>query len=132
MLYTLAALKYAFHSTRIHSGHVPTRNCQRRDEPQHIAQALHGGELPVGAVATAAHGPGDEDIRHTRREDDRSESHAALESISVNLGQCVGECEGSEPGAVSEGSDPDAGECVRKGERGEAATVIERMTANTG
>ena len=31
-----------------------------RDDPQHITQSPQGGELPVGTVAAAAHGPGDE------------------------------------------------------------------------
>ena len=39
---------------------------KRRDKTEHIAQLLHGGQLPVVAVATAAHGPGDERWRGRR------------------------------------------------------------------
>ena len=52
---------------------------------KHIAQLFQGGELPVVAVAAAAHGPGDEGSRHTRREDDGGESRAVLERLQANI-----------------------------------------------
>ena len=67
----MAIIEYSSASVRIYVEHITLFQSERRDEPQHIAQLLHGGELPVGAVATAAHGPGDEGTSgHRRPEDD--------------------------------------------------------------
>ena len=41
-------------------GKFPGSEGQQRNEPQHIAHPLHGGELPVGSVATSANRPDDE------------------------------------------------------------------------
>ena len=77
---------------REHGGHVATLQGQRRDESQHIAQAHHGGELPVGAVAAVAHGPGDEGTsRHRRPEGDGGESSAVTERPFANIHQRVWE-----------------------------------------
>ena len=59
-LYARASPKDPLATIGIYAGHITTPQGQRRDEPQHITKLLHGGELPVGAVATAAHNPGDE------------------------------------------------------------------------
>merc|ERR1712032_1382602 len=58
-------IKHPITSSRIHSVHISAFHRQRRDESQHIAGLLQGGELPVVAVATNAHSPGDEGTRHT-------------------------------------------------------------------
>ena len=43
-----AVLKHPLAPIGVYAGHVAAPQRQRRDEPQHIAQALHGGELTVG------------------------------------------------------------------------------------
>ena len=69
---------------------VATLEGQRRDEPQHIARMLQRGELTVGAVAAAAHGPGDEGSSgHRRSEDDRGETSAVTERTVANMYQSV-------------------------------------------
>ena len=74
----------------IYGGHIATLHPQQRDEPQHIARILQDGELPVGAVATAAHGPGDEGTRRTTRpEEDVRKSSAVTERFFANRGQIV-------------------------------------------
>ena len=73
---------------RIYIGHIATAKGQQRDELQHIAHPLQDGELPVGAVATAAHGPGDEGTRRTTRpEEDVRKSSAVTERFFANRGQ---------------------------------------------
>ena len=81
-----------------HIATVPKR--QRRDKFKHVRQLLHGGELPVVAVATAAHGPGDEGARHmqpTPLEDNGHEASAVPEREGAGADQsiwgvCVFEC----------------------------------------
>ena len=110
MVYKLASLKYARPSTRIHAGHVPTRNSQLRDEPQHIAQVLHGGDLPVIAVATAAHDPGDEGGSRNRR-------------AVFNMGECR---------AAVKRSRSDPSQRMREGEGRECTAPVKSTKANRG
>ena len=80
MVKTRAALEHWSQSVPIHSVHIETLHSEHRDALQHIAQSLQDGEPPVGAVAAAAHGPGDEDTsRYRRSEDDGGEALAAAE-----------------------------------------------------
>ena len=60
-------------------------------------------DLTVGAVATAAHGPGDEgSSRHGPQANDRGESRAASERTGTN--SCyVGKCDGRECCAAPKG-----------------------------
>jgi len=113
-----AATEHLFPSARIHGGHIATFQSQRRDEPQHIARLLQGGELPVDAVAHAAHGPRDEGTRQTRPEGDSGESRAVSESTVANTGQSVRECERGEPTAATERIGANTGQSVRECEGG--------------
>ena len=134
-------------------GHIPMLQCQRRGEPQHIAQLIHSCELPVGAVATVAHGPGDEGRCRHRPEGDggeplarfegilsnsgervwkleRGEARAPIECIGVNLGQGAWEGEGGEPGAPLEGACVNSGHSGWKNEGGESHAALERVVAD--
>ena len=71
---------------RIYGGHIATLQDEHRDEPEYIVRVFQSGELPVGAVATAAHGPDNEGARHPRPEQDGEESRALPESIRAYLG----------------------------------------------
>ena len=54
-------------------------------------------DLPVGAVATAAHGPGDEGARDPRLEANGGECCAVFECTVTNFRQIFRESEGSDP-----------------------------------
>ena len=47
-----------------------------RDESQDVVRVLQGGELPVGSVAHAAHGPDDEGRRPTRHRSAPEDDHS--------------------------------------------------------
>ena len=94
--------EHTISSNRIHRGHVATPKGQRRDESQHIERVLQRGDLPVGAVATACHDPGDEGSGDRRPEDDRGESSAICESGDADRLQGVRECDGGETSASIE------------------------------
>ena len=68
-----------------YGGHISTLQWQRRDESQHIAQLLQAGELPVGAVVTAAHGPCYHGSRNMRSKDGGGESLAVQKGKLANL-----------------------------------------------
>ena len=91
------------HTLTSNGVHVATPQGHHRDEPQYIARVLQSGELPVVAVATAAHDPGDEGCSgHRRPEDDGGESSALCESGDAELSQGVREREGGETSAAKE------------------------------
>ena len=75
---------------------------KRRDKPQHIAQAFQDGELPVSAVTTAGHGPGDEGSCRDRPEGGALDVGAALEGLLSDAGQTVGKRQGRDPTALLE------------------------------
>ena len=55
-----------------------------------VRARVYMSDLPVGTVATAAHGPGDErarDARHTRAEGDRGEATASFKGSLADAGQ---------------------------------------------
>ena len=95
--------KHTLVSIRIYAIHIATLHGQQRDEAQHIAQLLQRGELPVSAVATAAHGPGDEGTRRGRTEDSGGESSAVFERKLANSVEVVREREGGKPNTAFEG-----------------------------
>ena len=126
-------LEHTLTSIRIHRGHVATPQGHHRDESQHITRVLQSGELPVGAVTTAAHGPGDEGSSGERRpKDDGGESSAVSESRVTNIHQGVRECQGGETTAVSERFCTDRGEPTRECEGGETPAVSERFYTDHG
>ena len=87
---TRTSLEHPLAAIRVDAAHVATLQGQHRDEAQHIARLLQGGELPVGSVTTTAHGPGDEGTsRHRRPEDDGGESGAVSECLVANILQSV-------------------------------------------
>ena len=59
-LYTVVSCQLARNTSQGDRRDVSTTHGELRDEPQHITQSLHGGELSVGAVTAATHGPDDE------------------------------------------------------------------------
>ena len=62
-------------------------------------------DLPVGAVATAAHGPGDEGCSGRRRpEDGRGESRTSIKTSYADSDQRVWQCEGGESTTRREGT----------------------------
>ena len=93
------------------SEHVTTSQHKCHYDPQHIAQSLQGGELPVGAVATVAHGPDEEGRWHTRPYRDSVEARAVLERVNVALHRVIGrgQFEGGDRGTVTECISSDAG-----------------------
>ena len=84
------------HAQRIHGAHVATPQGKLRDEAQHIARPLHGGELPVGAVATVAHGPGDEGTSGHRRPEGDGGEISITKTTFTDSDQRVWQCEGGE------------------------------------
>ena len=136
-----APTEHTVHSIRIYGGHITTLNdtCQQGCEAQHIARVLQGGELPVDAVAHAAHSPGDEGRRHTRHprptrrrpEDYRGETRAVSENMTVNIGQRVRECEGGEPTAASKCRKVNFGQGFWECQGGEPTAIAERSLTNT-
>ena len=98
---------------------VATLERQIRDQPYHVAQPLHGGELPVVAIATVADGPGDEDGRCWRSEDGRGQLRAVIKRLIADVGQSMREREGSQDVAISERSFAHGGHRVWQLERGE-------------
>ena len=100
--------------SRIHRGHVATPQGHRRDEMEHTSNMLQRGVLPVRAVATAAHGPGDEGCSgHRRQEDDGGESRAISESSVADL-QGVRECDGGDATAANECTVFNSGQSMRE------------------
>ena len=94
---------------RIHTLLIATPQGKRRDEPQHIAHTRQVGELPVGAVAAAAHGPGGEGAPGEKQsEDDRGETSATRERTVAKSGHSRS----------------------REGKEGEPSAATERISAN--
>ena len=115
------------------SDHVTTLQHKCHDQPQHIAQSLQGGELPVGAVATVAHCPDEEGRWHTWPYRDSGEAKAVPERVNVALHRVIGrgQFEGGDIGTVTERISPDAGYRIGECEGGDSTATIERTGANT-
>ena len=110
----ITVLEHVLVPIRTQTEHVATPKGQHCDESYHIAQLLRGGELSVGAVAAAAHGPGDEGSRRPRPEDGRGEAGALTERALAHIAQRVRECDGGETSASTKSSG--AKTCQRVGE----------------
>ena len=68
-------------------GRIAVLYGEQRDNPEHVAQQLERGDLPISTVVAVAHGPGDEGARRRRRpEDDGGESRAVQERTVSNGG----------------------------------------------
>ena len=90
-------------------------------------------DLPVGAVATATHGPGDEGTSgHRRSEDDGGEYRTVIKTISADSGQRVRQCDTPETTAVRERIVAKPGKGVRECEGGETTAMVEGTNTNTG
>ena len=105
---------------------------KRRDKTEHIAQLPHGGELPVVAVAAAAHGPGDEGSRQRRSEDpyEGVEKVAAMERIANR--HRFGEFDGVEASTAFKRVVANASQLLRECEAVKSSTVFKRVVANAG
>ena len=115
---------------RIQRRHIATLQSHRRDEPYNVAGLLHGGELPVGAVTTAAHGPGDEGAGDPRLEANGGECCAVFERTVTNFRQILRESEGSDPTTSLETLWANCNQRFRESERGECFTVFEGVRVN--
>ena len=93
---------------------------------------VYGLYLPVGAVATATHSPGDEGRRHTRPEHYRGELSAVTERTKANRAETVRECEGCEINASSKCIGPNLGESVRECEGGDRSAETKRRGPHVG
>ena len=93
----------------IQCGHSATLiQDHHRDEPHHIAQLLHRGQFPVGAVAAVAHGPDNECTRCTRLEDGSGKTGAIQKCTIANIDQRFWCREGGDPTASAEHIIPQA------------------------
>ena len=89
--------------------------------------------MPVGTVAAAAHGPGDEcTSRHRWTEDDGDESITTYESIVVKIYQTVWQRHGCEISAVSERTAANTGNSIRESEGSDRSAITEAIFTNTG
>ena len=112
-----------------------------RDEPQHITQSLHGGGLPVDAVAAVTHAPGDECSGNRWTEYDGDQSIAAYksilvniavyESILVNISQTVRQRDGCEVSAISKRTAVKTGNRFRECEGSDPTAITEGIFTNT-
>ena len=116
----------------VHALDEPMLEDHGGDEPQHIAQLLHGGQLPVVTMAAASDCPGEERDANTGRKRDCAQGTAVRERAVTNIGQRMRECERAERLAIAERTCTDAGERVRQCERSEPDAVIESLGLNTG
>ena len=125
-------IKNSLAPIRIQRLHVATLQGQRRDEAQHIARLLQGGELPVGSVATAAHGPGDEGTsRHGWPEDDGGESLTSIKTFSADCVQRVWQCDGGETTALPECTRANTVKVIGECQGGETTALPERTVTNS-
>ena len=132
MFRSIQIITQSFRLQQVHF-HVSRRlKGTRRDKTEHIAQILQRCELPVVAVATAAHGPGDEGSRRRRSEDpyEGVEKLAAMKRIANR--HLFGEFDGVESSTVFKRVVANASQLLRECEAVESSTVFKRVGANAG
>ena len=112
--------------------HVATLQDEQWDDEQQVARVLQRSDVPVDAVATGAHGPGDEGSGHTRPERNWLERVTFCESLHAKLFQTVRQWHGGERTAVHESSRPNAGKGVGECEGGDRCAAHESVMPNCG